>query len=354
MREHLGGWGKMAKAVFRLVLLLPVLTVAIYTLWPDVFRDTPVGGLVEASIAVCNKSEACSVALRSFLDSAPTLNSVMDAIWKWLLNITIDDLINTVVIGGLLWLGTSATRWLRFAPIRNLCAQQLYVASYELIDSYGKSMRAISEIDSKEYLDVDSDIRDELFQIAQQLQVLSEFSIAYEHYFPRKLRKIAVPFRMYVVDAKTRIETMIDDINRKFSDGAGPEFQIELNQGKYLSWKLHKNGWFNRLKHRFGSKKRRGNESVRHVFGLLSDALDLTLFLATKLEGRFRPKRIIGWKLYGRAAPTMIKGRIQDFLYGRKNGPKGLFPRMRNKDTPEFIAADREQYRSYRERTADL
>lgn len=202
--------------------------------------------------------------------------------------------------------------WWRNIRVRRLCATLLYDLSFQILYS-------ISQIESKKNsemvanekghivshkLIISADTRGWVHRLNTQLEVLRDFSIAYDHALRQRARMSAAFARMYALSAKELVEQLAAEVDL-VKDGG----KVELNGERYTTF-VPFDPPRSALNESVGKKRGRSapdhtlEHQREHLHNLLLKVVDVNLELAKILDG-------VNW--FGGL-----------FLSPGRNAPKGL------------------------------
>ncbi len=225
-------------------------------------------------------------------------------------NATFSDIFNALVVGLVVTVITWLVNLIRYRGTRRLCAFQIYLVSIQIIENRETLFESAIQADQDGLVIQNNDnTREALVSLENNLDVLTDFALAYEHAFRRASRLISIPARMFALSTRG----VIYDIRNKAlnADDFGAGIDISNDCAVFLSPR-NTSGDKNKL-------------TPYRLDAALDVVVSLNLLLASSLEGR-SPFTL--WApAYGRAAPRAMRPIIQRFLkIARHNLRKGNIP----------------------------
>lgn len=193
-----------------------------------VLSPLPFGAEIEAGLENFFKWTSS----QRYIDVDGILAVLLD-VWTWFI-----DLLSGIKMAQLIAAGLGAAalgilslvhNWWRNIRIREMCSAQLYITAVKL-DFHalvvwnahrvnGMTVDAFQDSGQTEVktltLAVDDDVRAALHRLSSELNLLQEFSIAYDYAFWRTLRVVAARTRMRAQSAKEAIEVIMSELDRK-------------------------------------------------------------------------------------------------------------------------------------------
>lgn len=311
---------RLALAVAAIWLI--ALSVIVFTreVWPNALTAVPMVETVEKfgpgpwleenalkplvqHIAPVFRNKSPEEALRELLIG------VVTSILETLLKLTATDLVNLFLVGIIVPLFTLGFNRMRNLTGRRLCSTHLYLVTLKAVSNVGFIVGAAGP--QLRHVPVNQVTRDRLRRLRAELDVLSDFAIAYQHVFTRRARRISVPARMCVAPVREVIDLMIDEMDKTKAatiDLDADRFRaVMLYRGRNLLVK----GWhfiedlYRRV--RGLPKKNRAPDQAKltpvHIWLAAGSALELNFQLAERLEGRF----LLMFPPAGRTLPRRVR-----------------------------------------------
>ena len=263
---------------------------------------------VAERVGVLFKGRSLEDALRDVVIGLAT------SILETLLKLTAIDMVNLLLVGIVVPIFTLGFNRLRNLSNRRLCSAHLYLV---LIKSASNLLQVLDiAVKNRGKIPNDADNRARLHKLSAELDVLSDFSIAYQHVFTRRARRISVPARMFIAPVKEVVEFAVSELDR-----AGTGF-VDLNELRfhavmidkgppfYLKFSRWVAAWYGYFRGQAEAAPDRKAEAAKLKYIPLltaaGAAIELNFQLAQRLEGRF----LFVMPPNGRTLPRYIRATI--------------------------------------------
>lgn len=122
--------------------------------------------------------------------------------------------------------------------IQRMCSAQLYVTAVKLVvnlEEVGKGVRVSTGTAGQSVkLCVDNDVRAAMHRLRSELELLQDFSIAYDYAFWRRLRQSSVTLRMMAMSIREAIDVIMTEIDR-----LPEQAEIDMSSQRYFAMVVH-------------------------------------------------------------------------------------------------------------------
>lgn len=224
-----------ARAFFRdIVLALPV------------FRDIEATGIGRLIGQVIDAIAAAAFGVYNNAALSPDMVAWIDAMrrqWDYIVEQILSIRLAQVIApaAGALsvaLIGVFHTLWTN-RKIQRMCSGQLYVTALKLILNHANLAKAFTkkEVEGgvQVTLHVDDDVRAAMHRLRSELELIQDFSVAYDYAFWPKLRRTTAAVRMRAMSVREAIDVVMSEMDRMQT----PEGDINMSTERYYAVVVH-------------------------------------------------------------------------------------------------------------------
>jgi len=236
---------------------------------------------------------------------------LLTSMFETLFKLTAIDVINILLVGIIVPIFSLILTRLINMSNRRLCAAHLYLVAIKAAENLIRVDNALTTKGEHTWLAGSDMMTGTLRRLRAELDVMSDFAIAYQQVFPRRARRHAVPARMCIAPVREVVDLAIAEFERN------PKVSIDLNHPRFKAVMLYRGRnvfvWLWHTVVNIG-RRLRGRAPVQHpddkgyladVFFILAagSAIELNFQLAERLEGR----RFFIFAPSGRILPKSVR-----------------------------------------------
>jgi hypothetical protein len=231
LRQQIRRLATAIVALAAIILLARLLAPELVALIPGApaLERTTVGGSIAQLI------DAIRISLfgqqRPLLAVAALLTSMVTFVYT---NIKIPQLLAASLGAGILAAFNGVSHLVTNRRIQKMCSAQLYVTAIKLVTNRMDVEKAFRVSDTgknqKVILHVDNDVRAAMHRLRSELELIQDFSIAYDYAFWRRLRETSATLRMAAMSMREAIDVVMTEIDR-----LPDEADIDMSQQRYFA-----------------------------------------------------------------------------------------------------------------------